>query len=146
MISLKSQTVEVPASAVVLMTAFSAALTGILIGFASARRSRSRSAGRASPPESEAAARLSWRRINERGDDGRRVQERIESIRRDYELDIGLLKQELRQLRETAETTHVQPVRIDADANGAGSEGRGSIRFSPLEQLSGEIRRGDPDR
>ncbi|NNE46765.1 MAG: hypothetical protein HKN37_08900 [Rhodothermales bacterium] len=154
---LRSQRIDVPVGSVIAVVSLAAGLAGMFVGFLSTR-SRAGNARRqpllpdTSRPE---VSRPTWRRIDEFQAQLDASEEVIDSLRRDYELDTGLLKLELRRLSDLlSDTRHTsrdsahdieagdsyRPVRIVE----AAAEVRPPIQFSTLERLAdeGEIESG----
>ena len=100
-------------------------------------------------PNGREASRPTWRRIDEFQAQLDASEEVLDSLRRDYELDTGLLKLELRRLSDllsdTRRTSREGAHNIEADNSyrpvrivEAAAEVRRPIHFSPLERLADE--------
>ena len=92
---------EFPAATAVAVTAFAAALLGTVFGIAVSRRLRGADAPDSTTSgsaEREAADLVSWTRLSRveaQLDESRRE---LDLLKRDYELDTGLLRQEIQRL------------------------------------------------
>lgn len=148
---LRSQRIDVPVGSVIAVVSLAAGLAGMFVGFLSTRsRTGNVRRQRVLPdPSRPEASRPTWRRIDEFQAQLDASEEVIDSLRRDYELDTGLLKLELRRLsdllsdtrRTSRESAHdmeagntYRPVRIVE----AAAEVRRPFQFSPLERLADE--------
>ena len=154
---LRSQRIDVPVGSVIAVVSLAAGLAGMFAGFLSTRSRTGNARHQPLLPDTNGpeVSRPTWRRIDEFQAQLDASEEVLDSLRRDYELDTGLLKLELRRLsdllsdtrRTSREGTHdieagnsYRPVRIVE----AAAEVRRPIHFSPLERLAdeGEIESG----
>ena len=155
MSSLRSQKLEVSAAVVIGLTAAAAGLLGMAVGRARAHLARThpspRSGRHSKTPDG--APRPEWRSVTELETRLRVRDTAFENLRRDYELDTGLLKEEVKRLREGLRTTTGRGIADSEDAPLQGTSRRRSpekaigsedrpIRFSTLEDLVGSESRG----
>ena len=151
---------EYPAAAAIAITAFTAALLGTLFGICSARRltpTARESTARESPHEPPERDLISWTRLSRMEEELDRTREDLGAARRNYELDTGLLKQEIKRLElllgrfstGTSKEAGV-PGRPLASSSESGPgyrsmelvdplrEDTRTIRFAPLASMKGE--------
>ncbi len=130
MSELRSQKVEISATALVALTSIVAGFAGAILGYVGARpRHRDRARARPGNDDGHLLSVPNRETVTARRESAER---RLEDLRRNYELDVGLLKHELRQIAGLGVES-----RSGSAESAKRSASSGGMRFSPLKKLAG---------